>query len=1115
MKYYYKIKIFKKFLFLFFLTISFSTFAVERVNSASYITSVGGESNSINKNKTNETFRYKNTSGLMAEKLYKLSQNIRITGTVTDDRGEVLPGVTIKVKGTTTAATADVNGKYNITVANTSAVLVFSYIGFDTREIPVTDKKVINVAMKESTNLLNEVTVVDLGYGNIEKRSDLTGSIGRVNVQDLQKAPVRSFEEALAGRVAGVQVLSQDGQPGDALNIVIRGASSINNSNSPLYVIDGLPVEDPNNNNLNPAEIESITILKDASSTAIYGSRAANGVVIITTKQGKAGKPEFKYNTFFGNSITTGRVELMNAAEFVNLQFDLDSSFTNVNYFNKDGATGLRIDTSRQIYTIRDYEQAEALDFQNKLFENAPFQNHFVSISGATDKGRYLFSGGLTDQKGVIIASGFKRYQGRINLEQKVTDKLKINANINYASTRSFGTFPRNQESLNSLANNPGNNLLFRVWAYRPTNINLGANNLEEDLFDGEQGAGNGSNLIINPFISVQNQYNARFGSNLSASTIANYELSKNFSYRLNAGFSINDTKTEKFDNELTNSGRAFGPNGSISNVRQNNFSLDNVITFNKKFSKKTTLTIIALSSQQWRRDLISGFNANGVLFSTVGVNGLPTGIIQPIFDVASSDANLLGFGTTTNFNYLDKYVFKASFRADGSSKFAPGNRWGYFPSGGFAWKVYEEKFMKNIKAITNLKFRVNYGETGNNRISDFPYLSPFDQIGSSGFVFNNTYNAGYFQTGIGNSNLRWETTATFDAGVEFGLFKDKIGIEIDYYKKNTRDLLLNAKLPISSGFTQYLINIGKISNEGLEFTLNANIYQTKNFGYNANFNVSLNRNRLLELADGSQNLIDRAEVANKNPTFNYISQVGQAIGLFYGFTYDGVYQFTDFDKLPSGAYALKNDVVGPNGGVLGYNRTTVRPGDPKYRDINGDGLVDDSDQGIIGQSNPKAIGGFNNNFNYKSLSLNLFFQWSYGGQNQNYNRFFLENPSRTGLNQFASYNNRWTPTNPSNYAPRAGASGANVSSSRLVENSSFIRFKTVQLSYSLPNKWIEKLGLRSVSLNSSAQNLWTITGYTGPDPEVNTRGTGLTPAYDFSAYPRATTYTFGANITF
>ncbi|MEO7309265.1 MAG: TonB-dependent receptor [Chitinophagaceae bacterium] len=1043
-----------------------------------------------------------------------IAQTKKITGTVTDADKEVMAGVVVTLKGTNTRTVTDENGRFAINGPETGAVLQFSFVGYLSQDVNTISKSIIDISLKKDSKILDDVTVIAVGYGNLEKRADLTGSIGKVGVKDLQKAPVRSFEEALAGRVAGVQVLSQDGQPGDALNIVIRGGSSINNSNAPLFVIDGLPVEDPNNNNLNPAEIESITILKDASSTAIYGSRAANGVVIITTKQGKTGKAVISYSNYFGNNITTGRVNLMNAADFVRLQFEMDSTFTNSNYFNLNGATGLRIDSTKPIYSLADYENAPSLDFQNKLFENAPFQNHFLSVSGGNSAGnRYLFSGGYTDQKGVIISSGFKRYQGRLNVEQQVNDRLKITANINYASTQSYGTLPREQESQNSLANNPSNNLLFRVWGYRPTNINFGNSNLDDAIFDNEQGAGVGANLVINPFLSAQNQYDARFTNTFSASTITSYKISNSLDYRLNASVSIANTRAEKFDNELTNSGIAFGPNGSLSNLQTNNFSLDNILTYNKIFSKKTKLTLIGLASQQWRKNYGSGFSSNNVLFSSLGVGGLPSGVIQPAFDVNISDANLLGFGSTANLNLLDKYIFKASFRADGSSKFAPGKRWGYFPSVGFAWKVSEEKFMNKVKAITNVKFRINYGETGNNRISDFPYLSPFSQTNTSGFVYNNTYYSGFFQTGLGNRNLKWETTGQFDAGVEFGLLKDKVSVEVDYYRKNTRDLLLNAKFPLSSGYSQGLVNVGKISNEGLEFTLNANLVTSKNFTWNSNFNISFNRNRLIELADGGLNLIDKAET--KNTTFNYISQIGQAVGLFYGFTYEGVYQYSDFTLLPSGVYVLKDNIIGPNGGLLGYNRVTVKPGDPRYKDINNDGLIDDNDQGIIGQSTPKAIGGFNNNFTLKNLSLNLFFQYAYGGQNLNVNRYYFENPSRLGLNQFASYNNRWSPTNPTNYAPRAGASGTFVNSSRIVESSSFLRFKTAQVSYRFGPKLIKKVGLKSLALNASAQNLLTITNYTGPDPEVNTKGTGLTPAYDFSAYPRAFTYTFGLNMTF
>ncbi len=1092
MKYTYNFKGFKSLLYFCFLFFSLQSLAKEKIT---------------------RTLKYEIFSATDGNRL----SAVNITGTVSDENGEPLPGVSVKVKSTAIGVATDLNGKYKINAPDQNSVLVFSFIGFESTEVLVSDRTVINIKLKESQNFLNEVKVVDVGFGNTEKRADLTGSIATVSVQDLQKAPVTSFEQALAGRVAGVQVVSADGQPGDPLQIVVRGASSINNSNSPLYVIDGLPVEDPDNNNLNPAEIESITVLKDASSTAIYGSRAANGVVIITTKQGKIGKSVINYNNYFGSNITTGKVKLMNAAEFVNLQYELDPVFTNRNYFNKN-ADGTKLIDSLPLYSITDYENAPSLDFQDKVFQHGPFQNHFLSVSGGNDKGsRYLFSGGLSDLHGIIIESGFKRYQGRLNLDQVVNDKLKITANLNYASTLSYGTIPKSQESNNGgLGNLPTNNLLYRIWAFRPTNIFLGNVDLVDDEFDEEPGSPSVATSVFNPFLSAKNQENRRYGSAFSVSTSANYKINSNFSYRLNASMSLNNGRREKFEGPKTNSGLAYGANGSIQNTLTNNFSIDNILTFNKNFSNKSSLSVIGLASQQWRKQTANGYNANQILNSSLGIGGLGSGSVQPntIFNLAQD--NLLGFGGTATFNYLDKYIFKGSFRADGSSKFAPGNRWGYFPSAGFAWKVSEENFMKNVKQITDLKLRVNYGETGNNRVSSYPYVSPIGDSNTSGFIYNNAFDYGYFQTSVGNEKLKWETTGQFDAGLEFGILNRRLSFEIDYYNKRTRDLLLSADFPLSSGFSTGVVNVGKINNRGFEFTLNANIISSKSFSWNSNFNVSLNSNKIIELSDNNQNLINRAEVAIKNPTFNYISQIGKPIGSFYGLTYDGVYQYSDFNQLPSGGYVLKDELAYPNGGSLGYDRNTVKPGDAKYKDVNRDGLIDDNDIGIIGQSSPKAIGGFNNNFSYKAFSLNLFFQWSYGGSNLNYNKYFLEIP-KLGFNQFASYNDRWTPTNPSNYAPGAHGSGVSLNSTRFVEDASYIRFKTAQLSYSFPDKWLQKVKIRSLAINASAQNLWTLTNYSGPDPEANTAtdAPGLTPNYDFSAYPRAFTYTFGLNVSF
>jgi TonB-linked SusC/RagA family outer membrane protein len=668
---------------------------------------------------------------------------------------------------------------------------------------------------------------------------------------------------------------------------------------------------------------------------------------------------------------------------------------------------------------------------------------------------------------------------------------------------------------MNSLANSPTNNLLYRAWIYRPTTINFDSSGLEESLFDDEPGAGTNPQLIINPYISLQNQYSARFTNTFFSSMVFNYDITKQWKYRLNAGVSIANGRNEKFDNEFTNSGRSasIGPNGSMAKTQINNYTLDNILSYTKTLRRNSSLSVTGLTSQQWRRQFNTSIISNMVVNSGLGIRGLSSGVIQPVFQEGYSDANLLGFGTTVDYKIFGKYIFKGSFRADGSSKFADGNRWGYFPSGGFAWRVDEEKFMRDVNFIKDLKFRVNYGETGNNRISDFPYLSRIGFSNTSGVVNNNQYLNGYYRQQLGNRELKWETTSQFDVGLEFSIFKGRLGAEVDYYRKNTRDLLLDASFPPSSGYTNGLINVGKIQNEGLELTLNAEIVNKKYFSWKSSFNISFNNNKLLELADNAQNLINAAETKYTFP--NYITQVGQSIGQFYGFTYVGVYQYEDFNKMPNGVYVIKDEVVSPRGGILGTDRSTVKPGDPKYKDINNDGVVDDNDQGIIGRSLPKFYGGFNNNIRIKDFSITLFFNYSFGNQAMNMNRFYLESGTNISHNQFASYNNRWTPSNPSNYAPRVRANSTNVSSSRIIEDASFVKLKTVQIAYSVPAERLKKLGIKSLSFNASGQNLLILTKYTGTDPEVNTLGNGLFPAYDFSAYPYAATVTVGANITF
>jgi len=1005
-----------------------------------------------------------------------------IQGKVTNLKGEPLEGVSIRLKGTNTYTLTDGEGEYLIKIPDGKGVLIFSYIGFTTREIAINDKKVLNVSLLEAPTKLNEIVVV--GYGEVS-RKDLTGAVGSVAIEELQKAPVRSFEEALAGRVAGVQVSSQDGQPGSTVDIVIRGANSVSQSNSPLYVIDGFPLEDPDNNMINPSDIASMEILKDASATAIYGARGANGVVIITTKGGVDGKAIISYDGYYGTQEITQRMELMNPYEFIKVLSERSSSTANSMYF----AGGKTID---------DYKDAVGFDWQDRIFKTAPMQNHNLSIRGGNKQTKYSLSGSIFEQDGVLINSGYNRYQARLRLDQQVNNSLKLGVNINYSGLVNYG-------------NSPGGNynaaLLYQAMAYRPISGNPNVN-LEELEFD-EEIEDQINNTRFNPVLSAQNELRERINNTLLANGYGEYSF-RGFKLRISGGFSKDVRRNNTFNNSKTRSGSprfpgaaTNGVNGSVLYSEISNYVNENTLTWNKKVGKHS-FTALGGFTVQGRKGTSFGANAIQVPNDNLGVSGLDEGVPNAITSTSTS-SNLASFLGRFNYNYKSKYLLTASFRADGSSKFYKGNKWGYFPSAAVSWRFSQEDFMKPLSFISDAKLRASAGVTGNNRISDFAYMSTIDMSVTTSYPFNNQPSNAAVLGELRNLDLLWESTFQSDLGVDLSFLKDKITFSIDAYSKTTNDLLLYANLPTSLGYSRSFKNIGKIGNKGLEFSIYSMNLKTKNFSWSTNFNISLNRNKVIELAENEEVLLSPVTWHSQfNQLSPYIAKIGMPIGMFYGLIWEGNYQLEDFDG------SLLKSTIPTNGD----NRQDIRPGDIKYRDITGDGIVNFDDYTIIGNPNPKHFGGLSNNFTYKGFDLNVFFQWSYGNDILNANRYIFEGRGGVIQNYFASYVNRWSVDNPTNEHFRVGGSGPAAYSSKVIEDGSYLRLKTVQFGYSFNPKLIKRLKIDAIRLYASAQNLYTWTSYSGFDPEVSARASALTPGFDWSAYPRARTITFGLNIT-
>lgn len=1044
-----------------------------------------------------------------------LQQEVLIRGKVTDEKGEPLPGITVAVKGSKTGTVTNIEGAYSIRIPNREAILVFSSLGFISQEIKTGSNSTINIRLKEQSQALNEVVVI--GYGTVT-RGDLTGSVGEVKVDELTKAPVASFDQALAGRIAGVQVSSsEDGQPGQGMNIVIRGANSLTQDNSPLYVIDGFPIEDPETAGINPDDIESITVLKDASATAIYGSRAANGVIVIETKKGKLGSPVISINSSVGPQMASKTMDMLSPYEFVKYQIERYGNSGMARYTPAD------LDPSSTSYdaagkTLDSYKSMAGVDWQDELFKTGLTQIHNFSVRGGTKETKYSISGSAYDQDAIISNTGYKRYQTRISIDQIINKKFKVGINANYSHQRGWGQILGRTSATSSTS--ISGYLLYSVWGYRPVTGREGNDDYElDDLLDeivDEDVDDESSDFRINPLVSARETLRERKTNNFTTNAYATYDITKNLVLKVTGGLNGVMMRNDVFYNSKTVRGTPLRPNningvnGSIRNSQRFEWLNENFLTYTKRFNRAHRLEILGGMTHQSKRSTQDGFSAIQVPNEELGIYGLVQGLPLENF-IGASENRLQSFFTRVNYNYKSKYMLTATMRADGSSKFRPEHRWGYFPSAAFAWRMGQENFIKNIAAISDAKLRLSYGVTGNNRVSDFAYLPAAEWNDLASYSFNNTRYFGLNMERLSNPNLKWESTAQFDIGYDLNLFKDRVNFVFDWYRKTTFDLLLNAQLPYTTGYATAYKNIGKVRNEGVEFSLSTINIRNKNFMWESSFNISFNKNRIMALNENQDNMTSRVSsfVTRMAEEPLYIAEVGKPAAMFYGYVWDGVYQYSDFNETSPGVYELKKNLT-TNGDV------TVQPGDIKYRDINGDGVIDANDKTVIGRGLPIHVGGFTNNFKYKNFDLNVLMQWSYGNDLMNANRLIFEGniTNVNHFNQYASWADRWTPENPSNTIHRVGGGGPQVMSSRTIEDGSYLRLKTVSLSYTIPQSVLKRVKINSLSLNVASQNLFTWTKYSGMDPEVSVHNTVLTPGFDFSAYPHARTLVFGIKAT-
>lgn len=1044
------------------------------------------------------------------------AQGVTVTGRVIDATGEPLIAVTVYEDGNTANGTmTDIDGNYTLNVSSAKATVVFSCLGFAEVKEMVGLRKTINVTLAEEQLSIDAAEVVSVGYGSVTRR-DLTGSVSKVDMGDIMKASVTNFDQALTGKVAGVVVTTSDGALGSEANITIRGNNSLTQSSAPLYIIDGFPTESSLATAMNSADIESIDILKDASATAIYGARGANGVIVITTKQGVEGKPKINFSSSWTVSHIANKADLMNGYEFVELQNEIFALSGNTNSYLKPSEHDLS--AGIETYSLEDYlDESRWNDWQDNIYRTSFSQNYNLSISGGSKEAgnRYNVSMSVVDQNGIIVKSNFKRYQGKVNFQQKLGKKVTFDFMANYSRQITSGVTPTNAQQSSSATGW----LIYSVWGYRPVKPKAQwgeEGDMVDEMIDADVASSN--DYRFNPAMTVRNEYRKTLVDYLNASGGITWDILDDLKLKITGGYTINKRRREEFNGTQTYTGYEGSPsgkgiNGGIYWNDKMSWVNDNTLTYTKRFNRKHNFTFLAGFTLSGEKFDYKGTYATQMTTESLGLNGLHTGSYQTVTPWQYDWTMMSGF-FRVNYNYKYKYYFTGSFRADGSSKFPSTNRWGYFPSAGFSWNINREDWLKDKTWLSNAKFRASWGLTGNNRTTT-PY-DFYSQIAtlpgnpdSYDYVFDGNIVSGYYPSNMSNEKLKWETTEQYNVGFDFSAFDSRIKLTFDWYLKNTRDLLLQATIPASSGYTSAMLNVGSMQNKGYEVTLDLVPVQKKNFSWNMNFNIAINRNKVTALTNDQYSLLRSVSWDQRfNAQYPYITQVGKPSGMMYGFIYEGTYKLDEFN-----GGSLKDGI--PYMTSVGQEK--VQPGDPKYRDINHDGLIDDNDRTVIGCGQPLHTGGFGNTFNFYGFDLNIFFSWSYGNDVINANRLYFENGSITNTNQLKSYKNRWTVDNPDSDIPRVGADIASmfVYSSRVVEDASFLRLRNVTLGYTLPRKVLRKMNFDTMRFYISGENLWTLTNYSGPDPEVSTRNSVLTPGFDWSAYPRALGVTAGLSLTF
>lgn len=1058
-----------------------------------------------------------------------------ISGVVVDETGMPVIGVSVLVKGTTNGVITDLDGNYRLTDVPENASLVFSYIGYQTVELKANGKGLDEITMKEDNELLDEVVVV--GYG-VQKKRDVTTAIASIRASDLKGQPVTSMAEAMVGKMPGVQVSQSTGAPGSSLQIKVRGTGTITAGTSPLYVVDGVPLAQEQLNTFNMNDVESIEVLKDASSAAIYGSRGSNGVVLITTKKGQEGHATVSYNGYYGWQTVSKKIDMLNAYEYA----DLVNDARNNTYVDKmESVNRKRIAQNKQplAFSITDnnairlqntgndfntivpveilpYLRGESglvdTDWQDEIFRTAGMQNHSVSVSGGSQKVRYYASVDYLSQDGVIINSDFTRYSSRFNLD--VTEGIfKFGLSLNPSVTienavNSDGAYNKDGGGIIASAlhsapifpvYNADGSFCFAQNAWSP--------DTQTTLENGTVKKGNSQTQAWNPVALALLQKDETKASRIFGNVYGEVAFMPELKYRANFGVDIYSRSQDTFRPSTIPVANTEGnpesePEATAKTAKMYNWLFEQTIAYNKDI-KGHSVSALAGWTMQYQRDESTYAFANG--FITNNVPTLNAGTVTRGNTHASEWALLSGLARV-QYNYKGKYMLTGALRADGASRFGKDNRWGWFPSVSAGWRLTEEPFMKSLAFIDDLKLRASYGLTGNFRIPNY---------GAQGEVAYYSYVLGGNSADVvkgaapksmPNPELHWEKTAQINIGFDASLFANRLTLGLDLYNSNTYDLLLDVPVPMTTGYQTRLENIGKVNNKGVEFNVATN-QKTGDFNWSVYFNISKNINEVKELGPGNADIISSGSVSNAY----FITRVGEPIGSYYLPVVEGV--FRNQEEVDAALHYWDSPT--------NYGLADTKPGDFKFKDVNGDHILDisDTDRAIVGNYMPDFTYGFGATLAWKGIDFGITFQGVYGNEILNLSRRYFYN-HEGNMNNYKGALNRWksedNPGSGMNVRANRVSKGQNGTTSTWhVEDGSYLRIKNISLGYTLPENWIKKVYLKSARIYCSLQNPFTFTHYEGYNPEVSNRSAVTTNGEDYGVYPLARTTSIGVNLTF